>query len=335
MSSEHLSGADPTARLGARFYRVPESLEGLSEVASKITRGAYSDVARMRRIVTFLGRNYEFDQEASDQLDLTVAPEGFLARGTAGTSMDFASATVLLARAAGVPARLVTGYLPGRLDPLSGTYVVHEGDRHAWSEIYLGGIGWVPFDSSPRHAAASYGEGSGYRSPVVSAIFGAGYGDDIYRSINSSPRWIGGLAEAAVDETTGHVTAIGLSGLAVAILIAGGIGALRLTRRLRGRGRRARYSRIQGDGRAETLDLYRRTEKLLRRAGLAARAPWQTLGEYADQARSSVGDAAADIEWLRRAAWAAAYSPDPYDAGLLVQCQRRVELLRAGLKDRR
>jgi transglutaminase-like putative cysteine protease len=63
--------------------------------------------------------------------------------------MDLATATVLLARGAGIAARLVTGYLPGQFDPLSGTYMVRESDRHAWAEVFFSNSGWVPFDSAP------------------------------------------------------------------------------------------------------------------------------------------------------------------------------------------
>ena len=93
--------------------------------------------------------------------------------------MDFATATVMLARASGIPARLVTGYLPGRFDPLSGTYLVQASDQHAWAEIYLGGAGWVPFDSAPRQDTAVFGEGGSFQSPRMNAMLSVGDGGDM------------------------------------------------------------------------------------------------------------------------------------------------------------
>lgn len=83
--------------------------------------------------------------------------EGFLLEGQPSNAMDYASATVMLARGAGLPSRLAAGYLPGSRDPLSGAYKVRESDAHAWAEIYFANAGWVPFDSSPRGELAAGG----------------------------------------------------------------------------------------------------------------------------------------------------------------------------------
>ena len=64
--------------------------------------------------------------------------------------MDYATATVMLARASGLPSRLALGYLPGIREPLSGAYMVRESDAHAWAEVYFADQGWVPVDSAPR-----------------------------------------------------------------------------------------------------------------------------------------------------------------------------------------
>ena len=51
-----------------------------------------------------------------------------------------------MARANGIPARLVTGFVPGERDPVSGTFTVRAKDAHAWAEVFFAGSGWVPFD---------------------------------------------------------------------------------------------------------------------------------------------------------------------------------------------
>ena len=58
----------------------------------------------------------------------------------------YASSMVVLARAAGVPARLVTGYASGTYNLNSKRYVVTEADAHSWVEIYFPDIGWIPFE---------------------------------------------------------------------------------------------------------------------------------------------------------------------------------------------
>lgn len=58
----------------------------------------------------------------------------------------YATSMVVLARAAGLPARLVIGYVSGTYDPYNARYVVTEADAHAWPEIYFPGYGWVEFE---------------------------------------------------------------------------------------------------------------------------------------------------------------------------------------------
>jgi hypothetical protein len=58
----------------------------------------------------------------------------------------YASAMVVMARAADLPARLVVGYAPGTYDPANNRYVITEANAHSWAEIYFQGVGWVPFE---------------------------------------------------------------------------------------------------------------------------------------------------------------------------------------------
>jgi transglutaminase-like putative cysteine protease len=57
-----------------------------------------------------------------------------------------ASAMVVLARAAGIPARLVIGYATGTYDEAHQRFVVTEAEAHSWPEIYFPGYGWVRFE---------------------------------------------------------------------------------------------------------------------------------------------------------------------------------------------
>ncbi len=58
----------------------------------------------------------------------------------------FASAYANLMRAAGVPARVVTGYLGGEWNPFGGYFIVRQSDAHAWTEVWLEGRGWTRID---------------------------------------------------------------------------------------------------------------------------------------------------------------------------------------------
>lgn len=69
-----------------------------------------------------------------------------------GFCEHFASSFAFLMRAAGIPARVVTGYQGGELNPVDGYVVVRQADAHAWVEVWMGERGWVRVDPT---AAAS------------------------------------------------------------------------------------------------------------------------------------------------------------------------------------
>ena len=72
--------------------------------------------------------------------------DDFLFNTRRGFCEHFASAFTFMARAGGVPARVVTGYQGGEFNPMSGWFVVRQSDAHAWSEVWLEGRGWVRVD---------------------------------------------------------------------------------------------------------------------------------------------------------------------------------------------
>jgi len=63
-----------------------------------------------------------------------------------GFCEHFAAAFVIVLRAAGVPARIVTGYQGTDLPAIDGYYVVRQSSAHAWAEFWQSGVGWVRAD---------------------------------------------------------------------------------------------------------------------------------------------------------------------------------------------
>lgn len=63
-----------------------------------------------------------------------------------GFCEHYASSFVFLMRAAGLPARIVTGYLGGEWNPIGHYMLVRQADAHAWAEVWLKGRGWVRVD---------------------------------------------------------------------------------------------------------------------------------------------------------------------------------------------
>lgn len=70
----------------------------------------------------------------------------FLFDQQAGFCEHFSSSFVVMMRAAGIPARVVTGYVGGYRNRYGGYWVVRRMDAHAWAEVWLAGRGWVRVD---------------------------------------------------------------------------------------------------------------------------------------------------------------------------------------------
>jgi len=63
-----------------------------------------------------------------------------------GFCEHYASAFAALARAAGIPARVVTGYQGGTRNPYADYWIVRQSDAHAWDEVWIEGRGWLRID---------------------------------------------------------------------------------------------------------------------------------------------------------------------------------------------
>lgn len=70
----------------------------------------------------------------------------FLFETRRGFCEHYASAFAVLMRAAGIPARIVTGYQGGEYSSLGGYLLVRQSDAHAWVEVHLPGQGWQRVD---------------------------------------------------------------------------------------------------------------------------------------------------------------------------------------------
>ncbi|MCF8030419.1 MAG: DUF3488 and transglutaminase-like domain-containing protein [Desulfohalobiaceae bacterium] len=70
----------------------------------------------------------------------------FLFQTKQGFCGHYAQALAWAARAAGIPARVVTGYLGGTRNPLGDYWILRQSDAHAWVEVYFSGAGWVRKD---------------------------------------------------------------------------------------------------------------------------------------------------------------------------------------------
>lgn len=140
---------DPAyAELLPLYTQLPAHLQQeIFDIAAKATQSASTPWEKAVAIRDYLIGHYEYT------LDVKTPPESvdflawFLLAEQKGYCTYFATAMTVLSRIAGLPARYVEGYIVKPDE--SGITLIRGVDAHAWTEVYLNGVGWVTFDATP------------------------------------------------------------------------------------------------------------------------------------------------------------------------------------------
>lgn len=131
------------------YLQLPQDLDPrVVGLAQTITSSGSTAREKAFLVEAYLKRNYRYtltlDWNPGRQPVTT-----FLLSSKSGHCEYFASAMTILLRAAGIPARLVNGFMMGEYNPVGDGYVVRQSDAHSWVEVYLPGSGWIEFDPTP------------------------------------------------------------------------------------------------------------------------------------------------------------------------------------------
>ena len=122
------------------------------DLAVEITAGHATPYAQAKAIEEYLRREYFYGRPESSEAPAGQDPvERFLFSEGEGTSGSFSSAFVFLARALGIPARVVSGWAIGQTMQ---SQTVGTDQAHQWAEVAFEGLGWVDFDPTPGGASA-------------------------------------------------------------------------------------------------------------------------------------------------------------------------------------
>ena len=103
----------------------------------------------------------------------------FLFGARRGFCEHYASAFVVMMRFARVPARVVTGYQGGEVNPVDGVFTVRQSDAHAWAEVWLAGSGWTRVDPTAAVSPARVERGlpgalpQRFAPPLIARLAGA------------------------------------------------------------------------------------------------------------------------------------------------------------------
>ncbi len=145
------------ASMQERYYEKLTLSEQTRSYLEEVTAGCETPLQKLKAIEEELaGYNYttspgELPKKVKSQ---EAFLDYFLLQSKQGFCTHFASAFVLLARAEGFPARYVEGFCV----PLTDDSVMNVSSDmgHAWPEVYLEGIGWIPFEPTPGYGEYRY-----------------------------------------------------------------------------------------------------------------------------------------------------------------------------------
>ncbi|MDR2787685.1 MAG: DUF3488 and transglutaminase-like domain-containing protein, partial [Candidatus Accumulibacter sp.] len=155
----YIVNREESQRLLQQALSLPRRLNPRALELARSWRQALSDPERVSAAALRLFREEAFFYTLQPPELGANAIDAFLFDTRRGFCEHYAAAYVVLMRAAGIPARVVTGYQGGEFNPVDGFLTVRQSDAHAWAEIWLEGKGWRRVDPTAAVAPSRIEEG--------------------------------------------------------------------------------------------------------------------------------------------------------------------------------
>jgi transglutaminase-like putative cysteine protease len=145
-ATDYLANRDEAPALLQQALRLPRDFNPKARELAESWRREFADPEGISSAALHFFREEKFFYTLQPPLLGKNAVDEFLFDTRRGFCGHYAGAYVALMRAAGIPARVVTGYQGGELNPVNGFLTVRQSDAHAWAEIWLEGQGWRRVD---------------------------------------------------------------------------------------------------------------------------------------------------------------------------------------------
>ena len=148
-------------------YRTPK----IMNLLKRITKNRDTPYGKAVAIQAWFTRPGHFKYTLKvPQTQSAAALINFLTKTKAGYCQQFAFAMAVLARLAGIPARVVVGYTQGSFTG-NDNWQVKTSDAHAWPELFFPTVGWLRFEPTPPNPAGQPGqataEAPAYSTPLA------------------------------------------------------------------------------------------------------------------------------------------------------------------------
>lgn len=135
-----------SVRMRSRDLRLPNDRNPRTQALARELRAAHADDMEYLQAVLAMFTQQPFFYTLNPPKLSDDSVDEFLFNTKRGFCGHYASAFAALARAAGIPARVVTGYQGGTLNPYGDYWILRQSDAHAWTEVWIEGRGWVRID---------------------------------------------------------------------------------------------------------------------------------------------------------------------------------------------
>ena len=298
-----------------RFLQLPDMSPRVAALAREVAGEERTPYDRARAVERHLRRNYQYSLDVGTAVSASPV-EDFLFTRKTGYCEHYATAMAVMLRTLGIPARLVTGFLPGVWNDFGNYYSVRQQDAHAWVEVYFHGSGWVTFDPTPNVPAAApsvfwkvskvvdsirlkwdrYVVQYSFRDQMAAAKSLREGGEKVRSEVSGFLSALTrGMAsvKAWLTESASAYGGFLLGGLAAVVVVAG----LALAWRRLGRSGGTRHTDPRTARQMAAIQLYERMLGILEAQGLL-KPPGATPLEFARQVARERGEAARYVESL-------------------------------------
>ncbi len=219
-----------------------------------------SDYARARRLAIMVQQRGIYTLRPPAIPENADAADYFLFQSRRGYCTYFAGALTVLCRSAGIPARVVSGFVNPEWIENGNVGILREANAHAWTEVWVDGWGWASLDATPP-------DNRGDNAPG----WWENWADLISALIDGGRRW------ADSHRILVALGALLLAAILGALAIQRGMADPLLARLQKLAPERVRFS--QDQARRVVLKSYQRAAKKLARR-FRRRSPWETPGEW-------------------------------------------------------
>ena len=163
--SELVNHFAATSDLDVRLARIPPPGNPRSKALAREMRERYPDDREYAAAILTMFHEQNFVYTLTPPLLPSDPVDMFLFDERRGFCEHFASAFTVLLREGGIPARVVTGYQGGEMNPRGGYMIVRQSDAHAWTEAYIDGE-WRRYDPTAAVAPNRIERGIGGTLPA-------------------------------------------------------------------------------------------------------------------------------------------------------------------------